>query len=77
MSYVSNDWLGMPRRVDLGHALAAEAHEQAARMHRLAAQSHARGEHATAREFAQQAVQQACAADRFTQNAQLLTDDAT
>ena len=77
MDCFRSEFLGMPRRSDLGHALAAEAHEQAARTHRLAAQKHARGEHAAAREFSQQAVKQARAADRFTQNAELLTDDAT
>ncbi|CAH2605914.1 protein of unknown function (plasmid) [Rhodovastum atsumiense] len=61
--------IGMPRRADMGHALAAETHEHAARAHRLAAESCVRGNHAAALEFAGQAVQQAHNADLLSRNA--------
>ncbi|CAH2599296.1 conserved protein of unknown function [Rhodovastum atsumiense] len=59
----------MPRRPDMSHTLAAEAHEHAARAHRLAAQSHEQGNYAAAVEFAGQAAQQARSAEELSRNA--------
>lgn len=66
----SSPSIGMPLGSGVSHAVAAEAHEHAARAHRLAAEQCARGNVLAAREFARQAVAQAQSAAALSLNAQ-------
>src|SRR4051812_18397193 len=65
--------IGMPDTPDKSHALAAEAHEHAARAHRLAAQSHEKGDRAAAIELAGRAETQAQSARVLSRNANWLS----
>lgn len=62
--------IGMPLGAGVSHAVAAEAHEHAARAHRLAAEQCARGNSRAAQEFARQAAAQAHSAAALSVNAQ-------
>ncbi len=66
----SGSSIGMPREPGVSHAVAAEAHEHAARAHRLAAEQCARGNFLAAQEFARQASAQAHSAAALSANAQ-------
>jgi hypothetical protein len=70
MPQASDLHIGLPQGSGFSHAVAAEAHEHAARAHRLAAEQFASGNFGAALEFAQQAVAQAHSADMLSVNAQ-------
>lgn len=75
MSKSSDFQIGMPHGSGLSHAVAAEAHDHAARAHRLAAEQFACGNHHAALELARQAATQAHSADVLSRNAQVRTGE--